>query len=150
VKPFIGPIPSGELSDEWSDGVCMQSTLSTCGAASLATVLTFLGEVANEAELAKEAHSYRGGTEAWYLARAARARGFGVRFEIASGFAGEGDFPAVVGVRLGVVGHFIPILRREGAQFLVGDPIRGRELLSKEELQERYDFTGFSMRIRRM
>ena len=49
---------------------------------------------------------------------------------------------------MGSIGHFIPILGQEGDRFIIGDPLRGRELLSREELDERYDFTGFHMRIK--
>lgn len=148
IKPFVRPIPAGSLQDEWDGGICLQSTPSTCGAASTATILKQLGVDVTESELAEEAHSYAGGTEAWYLARAARSRGFDVDFVCTAGFTPELGLPAVVGVRLGTIGHFIPILGREGDQFIVGDPLRGRELLSREALEERYDFTGFHMRIR--
>lgn len=148
IKPFVGPIPAGSLQDEWDGGICLQSTPSTCGAASTATILKQLGVDSTESALAAEAHSYTGGTEAWYLARAARSRGFDVDFAFTAGFTPELGLPAVVGVRLGTIGHFIPILGQEGDQFIVGDPLRGRELLSREELEERYDFTGFHMRIK--
>ena len=101
-----------------------------------------------ESEIAAEAHSYTGGTEAWYLARASRSRGFDVDFNFSPGFAPEDGLPAVVGVLLGPVGHFIPILGREADRFIVGDPLRGRELMSRDELNQRYDFTGFHMRIK--
>jgi hypothetical protein len=148
IKPFIGPITAGTLQDEWDGEICLQSTPSTCGAASTATILKQLGVDVTESELAAEAHSYAGGTEAWYLARAARSRGFDVDFVFTPGFTPEDGLPAVVGVRLGSIGHFIPILGQEGDRFIVGDPLRGRELLSREELDERYDFTGFHMRIK--
>jgi hypothetical protein len=149
IKPFIGPIPEGRLRDEWDGEVCLQSSRSTCGAASTATIMKQFGTDVTEAELAAEAHSYGGGTEAWYLARAARSHGFDVDFEIGPGFSPGDGLPAVVGVRLGSIGHFIPILGQEGDRFVIGDPLRGRELLSREELEQRYDFTGFHMRIRR-
>jgi hypothetical protein len=148
IKPFVGPIPDGKLRDEWDGDVCLQSTSSTCGAASTATILKQLGTDATEPEIAAEAHSYSGGTEAWYLARAARSRGFDVDFVFTSGFSPEIGLPAVVGVRLGSIGHFIPILGQKGDLFIVGDPLRGRELLSRRELNERYRFTGFHMRIK--
>jgi Peptidase C39 family len=101
-----------------------------------------------ESKLAVEAHSYAGGTEAWYLARAARSRGFDVDFVFTPGFTPEDTLPAVVGVRLASIGHFIAILGQESDRFIVGDPLHGRELLSREELNERYDFTGFHMQIK--
>lgn len=148
LKPLIGPIPSNAFKDEWDGDVCLQSTSSTCGAASTATILKLLGVGAKESEIAAEAYSYTGGTEAWYLARAARARGFDVDFDFSPGFAPELGLPAVVGVRMGKIGHFVPVLGREGELFVIGDPLHGREELSLEELHARYDFTGFHMRIR--
>jgi Peptidase C39 family len=148
LKPFIGPIPDGSLQHQWDGEVCLQSTGSTCGAASTATVLKHFDVDVTESELAAEAHSYMGGTEAWYLARAARRRGFSVDFVFMPGFTPEDGLPAVVGVQMGSMGHFIAILREEGDQFVVGDPLRGREMLSRGELDERYDFTGFHMRIK--
>ena len=149
AKPFIGPLETDDFTDNWSDGICMQSTPSTCGAASSATVLRHFGIIVTEARLAAEAHSYSGGTEAWYLARALRSRGLLVRFESGSGFPPDQCLPAVVGVRLGSVGHFMAIIGREGDRWIVGDPLRGRELLSRDELLERYEFTGFRMVIDR-
>jgi hypothetical protein len=149
IKPFIGPIPNGSFRDEWNGEVCLQSTPSTCGAASTATILKQLGADVTESELAAEAHSYARGTEAWYLARAARSRGFDVNFKFNPGFSPEDGLPAVVGVRLESIGHFIAILGQEGDKFIIGDPLRGRKLLSREELELRYDFTAFHMRIKR-
>ena len=147
IKPFIGPISVDTWEDRWDGDICLQSTPSTCGAASTATILNYLGQRVKESDLAAEAHSYSGGTEAWYLARAVRSRGLQVEFDLDAGFTPEYGLPAVVGVRLGSVGHFIPILAQEGDNFLVGDPLRGSELLPIEELERRYQFTGFHMRI---
>ena len=148
LKPFLGPIPAGALQDSWKEGICLQSTPSTCGAASVATILRFLGGDATEPEIAAAAHSYAGGTEAWYLARAVRSRGFEAEFDLDSEFSPEGDLPAVVGVRLGSIGHFVPVLAQRGDRFLVGDPMIGKEWLSHDQLKQRYDFTGFHLRIR--
>lgn len=97
--------------------------------------------------MAAEAHSCAGGTEAWYLARAAAARGFNARFDFQPGFAPDSGLPAVVGVRLGTIGHFIPVLGREGDGYVTGDPLRGREVLTLEQLHRRYEFTGFHLRV---
>ena len=147
IKLFIGPISKDSFTQEWDDGVCLQSTASTCGAASTATIINHLGGNVQEAEIAKEAHSYAGGTEAWYLARAVRKRGFKAHFDFYSGFAPEAGLPAIVGVKLGAVGHFIAVLGKENDHFIVGDPLIGREILSWEDLHERYEFTGFHLRI---
>ena len=147
VKPFLGPLGDGALVDRWEEGICKQSTGSTCGAASVATILRSFGAEMTERDLAVAAHSYAGGTEAWYLARAVRERGFKARFQFADGFEPGMTFPAVVGVRWGTIGHFIPIMGKHGNQFVIGDPTVGRETLSSDALHERYEFTGFYMVI---
>lgn len=147
LKPFIGPFEEGELRDYWNGEICIQSTPSTCGAASIATILKTFGENVTEPELAAEAHSYRGGTEAWYLARAVRSRGYKAQFQFSSNFPSNIELPALVGVRFGSIGHFIPILERNGNDFIVGDPMKGKEVIPFERLMEKYDFTGFYMRV---
>ncbi len=102
-----------------------------------------------ELELVAEAYSYSRGTKVWHLARAVRSRGFEVEFEPTAGFTPEGGLPAVVGVRLGAIDHFIAILGQKRDKFIVGDPLRGEELLSFAELEQRYNFTGFHMRVKK-
>lgn len=150
VKPLGRPIPQETFVDAWDGDVCLQSTPSTCGAASVATILSQYGVRASERTLAAEAHSYAGGTEAWYLARAIRRRGLETRFCISSGLDPEIPFPAVAGVRLESTGHFIAILSRNGDRFQIGDPIIGREELTQKQLLERYVFTGFFMPIHKV
>jgi len=147
AKPLIGPFQDGVFSHQWDGDICLQSAASTCGAATTATILKRFGKDASEKEIAREAHSYRGGTEAWYLARCVRSRGLRANFDFASGFNPEASLPAMVGVRFGSIGHFIPILERQGDQFVIGDPLRGPELLSEEKLLKRYEFTGFHMTV---
>lgn len=147
LKPLVGSIPEGALRDRWDGDVCMQSTPSTCGAASMASILYHHGMIVPESALAHEAHSYIGGTEIWYLARAAHKRGFKTRTYLTSDFDPEIPLPAIVGVRYSYTGHFIAILSRHNNKFHVGDPLRGSEMLSFEELSNRYTFTGFHMSI---
>ena len=147
AKPLFGPIPAEMFREQWIDGICLQSTPSTCGAAAVATILKSLGQDATEVELATEAYSYVRGTEAWYLARSVRARGLAASFVFTDGFSSDAPFPALVGVQLAGSGHFIPILKREGDLYLIGDPLQRREWLSEEQLLERYVFTGFYMPI---
>ncbi|WP_018971196.1 cysteine peptidase family C39 domain-containing protein [Rubritalea marina] len=147
IKPFLGPLPEGQLKDKWDNNICLQSTSSTCGAASLASSLKHLGIEVTETEIAVDAHSYRGGTEAWYLARAARSRDAEATFDFSTTFNPNRGLPAVVGVLLGSAGHFIAILGKDGDNFIVGDPLYGHELLSLEELMSRYTFTGFHLRL---
>lgn len=148
IKPVVGPLSHEELQDRWNQNVCLQSAPSTCGAASTATVARYLGLQVSEAEIAKEAYSYQGGTEAWYLARVLRKRGLLARFDFSQNPPDDENLPAIAGVRLGITGHFIAILERKGDRYLVGDPLRGQETLTREELVERYDFTQFCLSAR--
>lgn len=63
------------MRDAWEDGVCLQSTMATCGPCSLATVFRSLGEPKTEAAIARGAFNSMTSTESWYLLRYARRQG---------------------------------------------------------------------------
>jgi predicted double-glycine peptidase len=151
LKPVLAPLPETQFREVWTKEVCIQSTFATCGPASLATLLRAQGVDASERDIARAAHSYRGGTEAWYLAREARARGLDARFRKEAGFPEQVRWPAIIGVKVEEGrGHFIPFLGRDGDHFLVGDPLIGPERLAREELERRYRFTGFALELSRL
>lgn len=75
LKMVMSPLNATELRERWEGNACLQSTESTCGPASAASILRFLGEDASEREIAKAAFSTSRGTEAWYMARYFRVRG---------------------------------------------------------------------------
>src|SRR5262249_53711001 len=81
TKPLIAPI-GVPLQDHWSNGVCIQSTPSTCGPSSAATILHYFGVEAKESQLARECFSSGGGTENWYIARALRRRGLAAKYVV--------------------------------------------------------------------
>lgn len=147
LKPLIMPLSDAEFQETWKNGICLQSTSSTCGPASIATLLRRHGISATENEIARNAHTYRNGTEAWYLARYVRSRGMRATFDFRDGFSPDAKFPALVGVKLGKIGHFIPVLSVEGDTVIIADPLRGEERLSLEEIHKRYGFTGFHLVI---
>jgi predicted double-glycine peptidase len=150
LKPFAGPIPDSEFKDHWDGVACRQSTMSTCGPAAVATLLRHHGVHVTERELAREAYTYRGGTEAWYLARAVRRRGLGARFdfrETGGAFAHDIALPVLAGVTFESFGHFIAILSKDGGTYHVADPINGSRHYTESQLQRRYRLTGFYMPI---
>jgi len=150
LKPIFAPMEVAALKNTWRRDVCIQSTLSSCGPASTATVLRALGAEVGEGELAKEAHTYVGGTEAWYLARAIRSRGLGARFVMNGGGFNEAiRFPAIVGVTVNGRGHFIAVLSRTGDVYEIGDPMVGPEKRTRVALEQRYGFTGFAIEVSR-
>jgi hypothetical protein len=147
AKPLFGPIPDRDFQDRWNGPAGLQSTASTCGPASLATIMNHFGIKATEQEIARASYSYEAGTEAWYLARYARKRGLKTGFVFRKGFSTDISLPAIAGVSLGSVGHFIPILAREGDFYVTGDPGHGESRLTRGQLLKIYRFTGFYMPV---
>jgi peptidase C39-like protein len=148
IKPVLSPIDVGQLQDRFEDGVVLQSTPSTCGPASAATILRNFGYPTSEKELAREAFTSRGGTENWYLARALRRRGLDVNFRIQSPDSASLPSPAIAGVILrGGVGHFIAILNDSAEEVTVADPLNGKHVINKSALKTYYHFTGFFLTV---
>lgn len=154
LKPILVPLDLATLQDRWNGDVCLQSTLSTCGPASAATILRRLGLHVTERELARECFTYRGGTENWYLIRALRRRGLSARATV-RGSSDPVPAPAIAGVVLrgsaitSGAGHFIAILERSGSRITIADPLRGLEILDVAALARRYKLTGFFLEISR-
>jgi hypothetical protein len=150
LKPILQPIDLDRLSNQSSGGVCLQSTQSTCGPSSAATILRAFGKTASERELAHECLTSRGGTEIWYVARAFRRRGFVTDFVVQAPLRGRFPSPAIAGVLLpGGAGHFIAILDESDNVVTVADPLKGKFTIGKAELQRSYAFTGFFLEIQR-
>lgn len=147
LKPMLDPLPTDQLRDRWNDEVCLQSTPSSCGAASAATVFKSLGLNIQEGELAAECLTSSSGTENWYIARAFRKRGFAVNYRIEKQFPSDLKLPAIAGVRVGNYGHFIAILERPNGVYITGDPLKGRQEIPVEHISNAFDFTGFFMEI---
>jgi hypothetical protein len=149
LKPILLPLDRSRLREKWKDGICLQSTSSTCGPASAATIVRALGGSATEAELARDSLTYAGGTENWYLARALRKRGFHPAFELVAANAGRFPTPSVAGVKMaGGAGHFIALLGHDGTRYVASDPLSGRFTATHAELTSDYHFTGFFLVIR--
>ncbi len=149
LKPLLAPLDFSRLHDRWSDGVCLQSTLSTCGPSSAATLLRSLGRTASEAELASECLTSASGTENWYLARAFRRRGLQTRFVIQSPDDPHIPSPAIAGVVLrGGSGHFVAILHDTPTHVTIADPLKGKMVVEKKKLSAHYRFTGFFLTVR--
>ena len=151
LKPILKkPQPVPAFRDQWTNGVCLQSTFSTCGPASAATALNQLGIKVSEQELARAAYTSASGTENWYLARALRRHGMQTAFLFSKTL--DTPLPAVIGVRLknsANSGHFIALLDKQGSKFILGDPMEGRLTSTLAELADEYEFTGFILSLRK-
>lgn len=147
VKPMIGPLPELQGEESWREGVCLQSTVSTCGPATVTTILSHLGVEAHEGEIARAAHSYSGGTEAWYLARYLRRRGFRAEFQLGRNFSDGIELPAMTGVNLGGAGHFVALFRGSNGRVIVADPLVGSREMEVAEFERLYRPTGFYLQV---
>ena len=149
MKSVLDPVDYSQLRRECAGEVCLQSTQSTCGPSSAATLLKPFGQNVSEQELAQESFTYRGGTEIWYLARALRKRGFRVDFVIQPRDRISTPIPAIAGVILpGGAGPFIAIVSQTGNEITIGDPLKGKLVVPEKELPHTYHFTGFFMQVR--
>ncbi|MEO5716709.1 MAG: cysteine peptidase family C39 domain-containing protein [Luteolibacter sp.] len=147
LKQAINPLDTRQLQNRWEGDSCLQSTDSTCGPASTATILRNLGVDATEREIARAAFSTASGTEAWYLARYVRSRGLDARFDFQPTFSASAQFPAMVGVRIGGFGHFVAVLDVSDGRVTYADPLSGKMRLPIGDFLNRYEFTGFHMSV---
>jgi len=150
LKPIVLRPDWTSYRDNWSEGVCVQSSESSCGPASAATLLHLAGVAVTEKEIAMESFTSRRGTENWYLIRTMKHFGLDENYVIGQPGWTDLPFPAIVGVRLGGkkgAGHFIAILGKTGDKYVTGDPLNGREELDASQLQDRYYFTGFAIAV---
>ena len=146
MKSVVAPLDLTTLAAECRDGVCLQSTPSTCGPSSVATLLRMFNIEETEKTLAREAYTSSGGTENWYLARALRRRGFPVEYVVADRPVTRLPYPSVAGVVLpGGAGHYISVLGETDSAWVVGDPMYGRVTVPKSRPGAAYNFTGFFM-----
>lgn len=149
AKPLLLPAEHQAFSDQWDGDVCLQSRAYSCGAASTATILHHFGQQTTEAEIARECHTCRTGTEVWYLARALRRRGLAADFLFLPRPTGELPVPSIAGVRVQGTGHFVTLLERTPTGYLVGDPLTGASRLTDQELHDKFSFTGFFLQVSR-
>lgn len=124
-----------------SDGVCLQTTDYTCGAASAAMLATHLGRPADERTMCELCWTNSlTGTDALGVRRGLRRHlGPGWRVDVVR--AGWDDLvrgaPALVVVQFGaIVDHWVLVLEATPADALVLDPLSGRGRRSKAELMK--------------
>ncbi|WP_434777071.1 cysteine peptidase family C39 domain-containing protein [Neisseria sp. Ec49-e6-T10] len=146
IKPLIRPLPQHTIGHQWFKGIALQTTPSTCGPSSLATILKGYGTVDTEANIAKQAFSSSTGTENWYLARYAHQQGYQYRF-LHEPELGKVPTPSIIGVKLGRIGHFITLLGHNGDTYTIADSLDGLHHLTTEEFKQRYVYNGFVLHI---
>ena len=136
IKPIIRPLSVTEEKG-WSDNVCLQSTGATCGPSCLATIFKHFGIDKTESEIAKACYTCGSGTEIWYLLRYARSQGLNYTCSVQDNINSTRP-PAIVGVKLGTIGHFITLLGRNNSNYIIGDPLNGKAEISQEQFNYSY------------
>lgn len=153
LKSVLTPLNKNNLQDKWSvDGVCFQSSGSTCGPASAATIMKNFGVAVTEKDIAAEALTSASGTEIWYIARAFKKRGFTIEFIIidtANIDISNIPCPSIAGTRIGGIGHFVPILKKTPAGYITADPLIGKREIPYSGMIEKSGLNGFFMKISR-
>ncbi len=135
------------MQDNWDNGVCMQTTHSTCGPASLATVMNGYKIPVTERQLAIGCYTAVSGTEIWYIIRYARNHGMRVNIQIERDIQ-QVSVPAILGVRISkIYGHFIVLLDNRNGNLVIGDPAVGRRNYSIKDFKKRYGFNGFAVTL---
>ena len=150
LKPLFDPLNYAGLNANCPEEVCMQSTPSTCGPSSAATILKMYGDTTSERELAESSFTSHSGTEIWYLARALQRRGYVTQVIVQSVPAPLPPLPAIAGVTLpGGAGHFVALLSQKNGQVTVADPVTGEIQIPSSDVPKTYHLTGFFLTVSR-
>jgi hypothetical protein len=148
LKPVFRPLDVAALEEHWDGDVCYQSSGVTCGPASAANILRFLGDKeVTERDLARESWSSQSSTEAWHLARALRERGYRVRFLAPDGLPAKEDLPGILGTGTKMAGHFIAVLKISDGEIHYVDPLRGSFRTPVEDFLKWQEIEPFFMSV---
>lgn len=122
VKQILYKLDYSQLENRWNNGICQQSSGSTCVPSSCATVIRVLGGNLTERELATEAGTTERGTEIWYMMRAIRRHGYEME-PLAVKSLKEMQAPAILGVKIGTAGHVVALISMDDASLKIADPL---------------------------
>lgn len=146
-RPYLERIPTRFDLNR----VCRQSTSYTCGPAAAVTCLTQLGIDARESDIAVRAQSTPSfGTDATSLVSAVNERFPAVRcrYDYFDSLD-EVPLPAVADCMLPRIGgHYVALLEVDKESVVVGDPLSGRQKLSREQFMQEWKGTAIAFQRR--
>jgi len=150
LKPVFRPLDTAALEERWEGDVCYQSSMVTCGPASAANILRFLGDKkVTERDLAIESWTSQSSTEAWHLARTLRHRGYLVKFLAPEGLPAKEDLPGILGTGSKMAGHFIAVLEIENGEVHYINPLGGRFKRPVKDFLKYHELEPFFMSVQK-
>lgn len=155
LLPFAGPIVLpfkllDSVGNRWNGDVCIQTTRATCAPASLATIFRHYKIYRTEEEMAYACHSSLLGTDLWYLIRVANKNGLNTNCRYVDDLYSRNiRMPALVLVTIKNVNeqHMIVLLGKYKNRLMIADPMSGKNLLIKTEVNNRYAFDNLIIEI---
>ncbi len=141
------PINYENLKSEWQEDVCIQSEGVTCAPSAIATVFRYFGKQKTEAEVAKSVYTNRTGTSVYEIIRYIRKNGMKVECFYEKDLS-KIPVPSILDINVNNIGHAIVYLGSDRGSYIIGDPLEGRVVLTKDEFYERYKFDGFVMSVK--
>jgi hypothetical protein len=144
AKPLLMPLEPLDPAGRWEDGICIQTTYSTCGPCALTNLLHRHGLATSERDLAAEAMTSGTSTELWYLARCAERRGFPTSF-VAGDAALQPD--AILGKGSVGAGHFVAITRAADGTLSLADSVAGASHMTLAQARRLVGTPGMSLLV---
>jgi hypothetical protein len=160
--PLLGQRPALG-AQRWTNGVCRQTSKSSCSAAAAATLLACAGIQASEQEMVRLCLTHVEGTTNLGLYRGLKLKTDGTPWTVTAATPPATDIdhwplPAVVTIRStvgegewlgGNVGHSLVVLGRDAdGDYLIADPFSGPQRWTRQELVDLYggDLTALQLR----
>ena len=158
VIPFLEPILvrqelEGLETKIDSNGICRQSTLYTCGPASAVTALHQLGIACEEGQIAILARTCPSAGTAADLLCDVLQKNYGgdsldCRYQpFRSVDELESVCPVIVQIHYSLmIDHFVTVLKVDGDELVIGDPICGQVRMNRSEFEQIWRYTGITLR----
>jgi ABC-type bacteriocin/lantibiotic exporter with double-glycine peptidase domain len=144
-KQLFCKLDYSKLGDRWNNGVCLQTSGTSCVPACCATVVSLLGGRITERELAMEAGTTSRGTEIWYMMRAMPGHGYKIEPHVAKSVK-DIPAPSILGLKAG--GHVIVLMSKSDAGPDIGNPLGQRRQYTWSAFEKAYDIEPIYFIIR--
>ena len=149
IYPIIYPVEV-ELANNWEDGVCIQSSVASCGPCCAATILNYYGIRKSEKEVGPEVFLSKMGSDIWHLVRYIKDQGLNAKVIGVDEKPEDVPTPCIAMVEQeGAMGfyHCIVIFRKTDSMYEFGDPGAGRFTWPESAMLSQYRFLGYVIHV---